>query len=148
MSTENTPQEPDYLKRAAGTFAALSGIPADAARALVLNRVGVPLRVPELDDKGNSVKDEKGKPVKIVHPLRAKIDSAHASAPAEPYEILPTPFPPENFDGPLKTGGDYLDLIDATVKAQKADADAKQKAQADKDAAKAAKSSTATDAPS
>lgn len=139
-NTPDTPAEPDYLKRAAGTFATLGDMPGDSARGLVLSRVGVPEWVPQLDDKGKQATDDAGKPITVPHPLRKGVEVTHASAPSEPWERLPMPFPPTDYEGPLKTAADYLSLIDDTLKAQKADAKAKADADKAKQDAKAATS--------
>lgn len=136
-TTTETPAEPDYLKRAAGTFATLGDMSGDSARGLVLSRVGVPEWVPQLDDKGKPQTDTNGKPIMVPHPMRKGVIVTHASAPSEPWERLPMPFPPTDYDGPLKTAADYLSLIDDTLKAQKADAKAKDDADKAKQDAKA-----------
>lgn len=132
---ETTEQTPDYLKRAAGSFGFMGGLPADSARTMVIDRVGVPFTDPA-DPKS-------------AHPIRAGIGEVHPSADVPDVERLPDEFPPADYDGKLATAKDWLDLIDATMKQKRAEAKAaKDTAKAAQDAKDAQSATPPTEQPS
>ena len=91
---------PDLTKIAVGTFPPLGGMPADNARARILDRAGVPRQTKAAD--GSSA----------VHPLRAGLLHTHPATQAKDVPRLPDVFPPADYTGPLASAQDWLTLID------------------------------------
>lgn len=108
----------DLSKIAVGTFPPLGGMPVDHARSRVLDRAGVPRT--DKDKDGKVITDADGKPV--PHPLRAGLVHTHGAATHEDAARLPETFPPADFDGPLASAQDWLDLLDQATSGKPAKA--------------------------